>query len=576
MKAKRKYKPGWDEILGIALLLLAVGLLAVSVFLCFSDDIWYDELFTMGLASQPFGELISITGRDVHPPLYYIIVKLFLMLLRGLGAGQWGAAAMPGSFPAAMPGSFPATGTFSLVAAAKLASVLPFFLCLLYGAGKVRRHFGLLAAGLFGFLLLAMPQLGGYTVEMRMYGYALFFVTAGMLHAYELALDALWDTRRLVGCSREEAAIGDRKEEEEGARRQKRKNALNWTALTLYALGACYTHYFACVAMVMIYGFLFLSLWKKGRLKAGWKAFFTSGCLCALAYLPWLVGAVGGQVGQVEENYWIQPVTWRTLGGCVKFLFQPAFSSEKSNRVLAVVLFAICAVLMGQAFLRIGRDERNQFAAGCVGVLAGIVLFGFGASLVLRPIFVYRYMLPAMGLFWLAFAILLSRLKEKKIVFFPVFFLLLLVGLRNYRAFYGEEMWKRVQMAQVQEAFSQIGKEDALVFNFDQAQAVVSFYLPNETYLWYGEPEELITEMYPQNHPLVEGEFSDETGFEALKGLLGEYERVWFLGSGNARDEIIEKWGKAGIEAQEQDSVMLERYWFNLYQLERKEEGQRG
>jgi len=81
--------------------------------------------------------------------------------------------------------------------------------------------------------------------------------------------------------------------------------------------------------------------------------------------------------------------------------------------------------------------------------------------------------------------------------------------------------------------------------------------------------------MYPQNHPLVEGEFSDEAGFAALKGLLGEYERVWFLGSGNARDEIIEKWGKTGIEAQEQDSVMLERYWFNLYQLEMKEQGQR-
>lgn len=558
MKAKRKYKPGWDEILGIALLLLSAGLLAVSVFLCFSDDIWYDELFTMGLASQPFGELISITARDVHPPLYYVIVKLFLIFFRGLGADRWGAAFVSGSGQAA--------GPFALVAVAKLASVLPFFLCLLYGAGKVRRHFGLLAAGLFGFLLLAMPQLGGYTVEMRMYGYALFFVTAGMLHAFELALDAVWDTKRLAGCSKEEA------DEMPG---QKRKNVLNWTALTLYALGACYTHYFACVAMVMVYGFLFLSLWKKGGLKAGWKAFLTSGCLCALAYLPWLVGAVGGQVGQVEENYWIQPVTWRTLGGCVKFLFQPAFSSEKINLVLAVVLFAICAVLMGQALLRIGRDGANPFAAGCMGVLAGIVVFGFAASLVLRPIFVYRYMLPAMGLFWLAFAILLSRLKEKKIVFFPVFFLLLLVGLRNYRAFYGEEMWKKVRMAQVQEAFSQIGREDALVFNFDQAQAVVSFYLPNETYLWYGEPEELITEMYPQNHPLVEGEFSDEAGFEALKGLLGEYERVWFLGSGNARDEIVEKWGKTGIEAQEQDSVMLERYWFNLYQLEMKEQGQR-
>ena len=129
----------------------------------------------MGLANKSFGELISITARDVHPPLYYMIVKLFLMVSRMFGMN------------------------YPPVAVAKLASVLPFFFCLLYGATRVRRHFGLLAAGLFSFLILSMPQLGGYTVEVRMYGYGLFFVTAGMLHAYELAVreegspNSMWD-----------------------------------------------------------------------------------------------------------------------------------------------------------------------------------------------------------------------------------------------------------------------------------------------------------------------------------------------------------------------------------------------
>lgn len=542
MKVKMKDKPTWDEILGVWLWLLAAGFLAVSVFLCFGADIWYDELFTMGLANQSFGELISITARDVHPPLYYIIVKLFLMLFRAVG-GKGTVSSAAGLNP---------------VVVVKLASTVPFVLCLCYGAGKVRRHFGLLAAGLFCFLLLSMPALGGYTVEMRMYGYALFFVTAGMLHAYELVRDANDPLSCLQDGSKE-------------ASRQKRKNVLNWAVLTLYALGACYTHYFACVAMVMVYGYLFAALRRKRGLIERWRACLISGGLCALGYLPWILGPVRQQVGQVKENYWIQPVTWRTLGGCVKFLFQPAFSGEKINALLAVVLFAICAVLMGRAVLGIRRDGKNQFAVGCAAVLGGILFFGFGASLILRPIFVYRYMLPAMGAFWLAFAVLLSGLKEKRTLFFAFFLLLLLVGLRNYRAFYGEEMWKRVQMRQVWEALSRIGDEDAVVFNFDQTQAVVSFYLPNETYLWYGEPEKLIAEMYPGNHPLVEGAFSDEAGFEALKALLDEHESVWFFGSGNARDEIIEKWEDVGIEAQEKASAMLERYWFNLYQLKKCE-----
>ena len=74
MKQKRRV----NEIIGIVFFLTALFLQAVSVFLCFSSDIWYDELFTMGLADQPLGKLISITARDVHPPLYYMIVKLFV------------------------------------------------------------------------------------------------------------------------------------------------------------------------------------------------------------------------------------------------------------------------------------------------------------------------------------------------------------------------------------------------------------------------------------------------------------------------------------------------------------------
>ena len=52
-----------------------------------------------------------------------------------------------------------------------------------------------------------------------------------------------------------------------------------------------------------------------------------------------------------------------------------------------------------------------------------------------------------------------------------------------------------------------------------------------------------------------------------LKELLMDGKSVWFLGSGNARDEIIEKWENAGIKAEECGSAMVERYWFNLYKI---------
>ena len=81
------------------------------------------------------------------------------------------------------------SGSIQPVAAAKLVSVLPFLLCDLYGMTLVRKRFGMLTAGLFCFLLSAMPGLPGYMVEVRMYGFAMFFVTALMLHGYELILE---------------------------------------------------------------------------------------------------------------------------------------------------------------------------------------------------------------------------------------------------------------------------------------------------------------------------------------------------------------------------------------------------
>jgi hypothetical protein len=186
-------------------------------------------------------------------------------------------------------------------------------------------------------------------------------------------------------------------------------------------------------------------------------------------------------------------------------------------------------------------------------------------SLLLRPIFVYRYMLPAMGLFWLAYAVLLGMLGKQKKLLLPLLLFTALVGILNFRAFYGEEKWKRLQMDAALESLAMIGSEDVLIYNFDQAQGVVSYYLPNETYLWYGTTEELIQEMFPQNHTLVEGTFTDEAGIARIRSFLDEGKKVWFLGSGTAREEIIEKWEKEGILAQDMTSIMIERYWLNVY-----------
>lgn len=638
----RRLKISGRDILGYLFLGLSVIMLGRSLMLCFCNDIWYDELFTVGMIEHSYGELIAFTARDVHPPLYYCIVK-FVVELCKLTEVQ-----------------------ASAVAIAKTVSVLPYFILLIYCVTFIRRRFGIFVGGLFLFCAVAMPQLSSYTVEVRMYSWALLFVTAAFLHAYGVVSRPCKD-KDFAGRSRQEAGAmtleraSRRKKSDVGGlshvvdEENRRSNAaddenrragngnicrLHAVALVLYGLAAAYTQYFACVAVIMVYLYVLVVflMRDRGRIKEWllWVAVSVAG------YVPWLY-ALFAQITAVNENYWILPLSWRSLGGCVKFLMKPAFTNSVLSTVLAVVMFAVytvvficsvfgdCGVYGGYRnfFREIRRklchnrrenDEKADnmyieksgksadevlisenkalhtgYMIAGIGVLAGLVLFGFVASALLRPIFVYRYMIPAMGCFWLSFTIGLDRLAAgvleyrhrrnavgaleyeqrqnaktelrgsavllSRTMLFAVVLLVLIIGLRDYRAFMGEEEYKVLHMKQTDAALSSIAPEDIVIYNFDQVQAVTSYYLDDATdsYLWCGTAESLIQDII-RPYGTVEQ-------VSQIKNWCEEGRQVWFIGSFNSREDIVAEWKAAGLQVEETGSYLLERYWFNLYKI---------
>lgn len=523
-----------NEAVGWLFFGIALMMLINSIRLCFCGDIWYDELFTVGMAEHSYGELIHFTAEDVHPPLYYCIVKFVLDLCKLI---------------------IPSADSVIVI---KLVSVLPYFLLLAYGLFFLRKKFGTFVMGLFLFCVLSMPQMSAYTVEMRMYSLALFFVAAAFFHAYGIVC-------------------------EDG----------HFAALTFYGLAAAYTQYFACVAVVMVYAYLFL--WFLVRYKRSGRQDKEAGkalkklvicvLISVLAYLPWLFVLVS-QVTAVRTNYWILPLTWRSLGGCVKFLTKPAFSHEWLNVLLAVVLFFIYAGLLAGYGFKTWKEKAGSVRffyalAGCM-VLCGLTAFGFIASILVRPIFVYRYMLPAMGCFWFCPVLCLDGLlfseyepeergkqmepERRPLCLVWLLYLVMVafaaVGIRDYRAFLGEEEYKAVLMKETRLAISDIAKEDIILYNFDQLQAVMGYYLEQENYLWNGSPEPLIMEIF--------GNKGSVESAEQIREWLDEGRKVWFFGSFNSREDIRSEWEKDGILTEETGSYMLERYWFNIYSVFRE------
>ena len=610
--------PGKKLKNGCGVLFLFLGILSffVCLFQAFGQDIWYDEVFSVNFIQHSYKEIAALTGKDVHPPLYYWYLKLFHDIGKVL-------------VPAA-----------SSIVLCKLASMLPFVGIFVYTLTAIRKNFGLHVAGLFWFLVMTMPQISNYTVEIRMYSLALFFITAAFVHSYELVCafpaQGVSEAERTAEpgaaagteeTAEPEATAGTEEAAEPGAAGSEvisgevlasgsvtGENGLikwwkrnkHWLLFWVYGILTAYTQYYACVAVIAIYIALFVffvvkahkgktektsckkthiykeqlkeqeAILTKAPVK-GWKAEHTTEqetgriagkcigkvLLCAglsvLAYLPWLPFFFS-QVRTVSSSYWIQPLTWKSIFGCMKYIFLPVSYAVKKNYVLACVMILLFGAAFLYSFLMKRKDARGRFFL-LTGLWIAVftTLIGFVCSILNRPIFVYRYLIPCLGAMWLVAAVVLWDFIEKNwgiLVFVPF----LLSGYSNMQGFYGEENKKIVEMKATQSFLADFPKDAVVLCNFNHVQAVTACYLKdsNEIWLYGSNPEDLIAELLPQCRGL-------EDTTELLQ-LVKERD-VYFFGSFNSREELLKEWETEGIAYTEEGTYLLERYYFNVYHL---------
>lgn len=63
----------WAVIVGLA----ALGTFVLVLFLGRGQSIWFDESYSVLLAKQSVLDIFRLTGVDAHPPLYYLLLKLW-------------------------------------------------------------------------------------------------------------------------------------------------------------------------------------------------------------------------------------------------------------------------------------------------------------------------------------------------------------------------------------------------------------------------------------------------------------------------------------------------------------------
>ena len=348
-------KRGWDLLIWGSVVLFTLLYLS----LIFNNNVWTDEIFSVNLFRENFGQIIMDTAEDVHPPLYYFLGRIFRLLFGDSLQVQ------------------------------KILTIIPISLTLVLGATKIRRFFGNGVSFLFLIFLGCIPCSMEYAVQIRMYSWALLCVTACALAAWEIYRDGRWPS---------------------------------WIMLSVSAVAAAYLHYFSFVSIIIINGLLFLVLLltKENRKKLGKWVLFS--LLMVAAYLPWLPYFYT-QVTRVEAGYWIPPITAETIWSYFVWAFgleplpQTAFVFLGIS-ILAGV-FCIFAVRNEEQEIR----ERGGFAFFCMAVPTLTAAGGIILSFMKQPIYRDQYVFPAMGLFCLFLAIGCVRMRKEAVVLILVFLL---------------------------------------------------------------------------------------------------------------------------------------------------------
>ena len=194
----------------------------------FNDSIWLDEAFSLSMIQQNFCEMIKNTAIDVHPPLYYLILKGFSSIIKIFSN--------------------------NIIHISKLVSLIPIIFLLIINYTSIEKMFNKKTSFLFSVFILGMPQIMKYSIEIRMYSWGMLFVTLVYIYIIQ------W---------------------------LKTDNKKYLFLATISSILSVYTHYFAAVSVGCIHLFFLIYIIKKDVNK--FKKYIISILEIFIAYIPWIV-----------------------------------------------------------------------------------------------------------------------------------------------------------------------------------------------------------------------------------------------------------------------------------------------
>lgn len=390
------------------LVLIEIGCI---VYFCFSKYLWVDESFSLSLIDHDYKTLWTLAAKDVHPPFYYIVLKFVVDL---------GYRFFPLSY--------------ARIYFAKVVSAIPLIALVFISETYIRKRYGKYVSVFFEVLILGMPNFAGYGVEIRMYSMALLFVTICFLAYLELL---------------------------------EKENKTYWFVFAASGILAAYTHYYACIAVALLYILLFLHVIKRKKNIFMWVV---TALITIICYLPWL-GALFGQLAKVSSGYWIEPIGFTSIWMYIIFWF--GYYS-----VFPIVLGVVTNYWKNRK--RYDVRERHIIDVGLI-LPVWVIGIGMAVSFLVRPVFVSRYMFAALGVFWFA-VLIINRKNKGTMSYVCINLFLILFSVINLSIFAISEIKDQKHGDEIYEVVQSMEKESALYSNSPVAALFISLIAGKEVY----------------------------------------------------------------------------------------------
>ena len=407
----------------------------------FEENIWGDEAFTANIIRLSIPDLINRTGIDVHPPLYYLLLKIFCNIF----------------------------GETAVVMHA--FSLIPLVILLVFSLTIGWKRFGV------GYTLISVVMLNiaessvRFNVEIRMYTLAAMLVFFSYYMVYRIIFEG--------GVLRD------------------------YILFYLFSILAAYTHYYALIAVSFFYVALFLRAVIKYREQIKYSILIT--IMAIITYLPWLRGLIRSFTVRVNNywiteiptysecfNYIMSNTFNNIMWFVVIVLTIIAFLYE--TRILRLNRRTRNEWLIG-FYKEIIFTDKLQFVLFGLASIIGTMAVGITVSKIFSPFFVTRYIYVVAPVAWLALALILQRLNIGKFLSVLLALFLFIKCMPVYQeTAYWDNAFNESAMPIIESA-KEVANGDIIICN-DTDHTIPDYYFYGKEYVCVGAIEDIEWDSY--------------------------------------------------------------------------------